>query len=98
MNITTTTEGSKITLELEGWLDTSTAPELKAAIDSLDKSCTSLVIDFSNLKYISSAGLRQLVAAHRKMSGAMTLVNLSPEIRDILGMAGFDKLFNIEER
>lgn len=95
MDIKTTQDGNATTICVSGWLDTSTAPQLKETIDALDSSCEKLAIDFSELEYISSAGLRQLVAAHKKMHGALTISNVSPEIMEILHMAGFDKRLNI---
>ena len=52
--------------EISGWLDTQTAPQLGAALDEFEPSVTELTIDMSGLEYISSAGLRQIVAAHKK--------------------------------
>ena len=82
-------------LRLEGWLDTQTAPELKAVVDELDENLPA-VLDLQALEYISSAGLRQIVATHKKTGGKLTLRNVSPDILDILKMAGFDKRLHIE--
>jgi anti-sigma B factor antagonist len=95
MKITSTTEGGKTTLALEGWLDTTTAPELGAALESLDRSCTDLEIDMSGVEYISSAGLRQIVSAYKLMRGKLTLSNVSAEVMHVFKMAGFDKRLNI---
>ena len=95
MNINKTINGEAAVLEIDGWLDTQTAPELEEVLDSLDDSIKELTIDMSKLEYISSAGLRQIVAAHKKMSGSLTLKNLSPEIMDVFNMAGFSKKLNI---
>ena len=97
MTIKTTTNETETVMELSGWLDTQTAAELKEAVDALGEETRSLVFDFSELEYISSAGLRQLVAAHKKMDGHLTIRHVSREIHDILGMAGFTKRLNIEE-
>ena len=96
MTIRKSTSGSETVLELSGWLDAQTAPELEAAIGGLDDATASLILDLKELEYISSAGLRQLVAAHKKMDGALTIRNVSMEIMDILRMAGFDKRLHIE--
>ena len=56
MEIITKTEGNKATMEISGWLDTQTAPQLGEALSGLEDSITSLVFDFTNLEYISSAG------------------------------------------
>ena len=58
MEIVSKTEGSKVTMEITGWLDTQTAPQLEKELSALDPGTTSLVFDFANLEYISSAGLR----------------------------------------
>ena len=63
MEIITKTEGNKATMEISGWLDTQTAPQLGEALSGLEDSITSLVFDFTNLEYISSAGLRQVIVA-----------------------------------
>lgn len=90
-------ENEATVIALSGWLDTKTAPELAAALDDLDEGTKSLILDFENLEYISSAGLRQLVAAHKKVSGNMVLRRVRPEILDVLRMAGFDRRLHIEE-
>ena len=95
MQITTTKDGSTTTLALEGWLDTNTAPQLGDALSEIDPSCTDLVLDFTGLEYISSAGLRQVVAAHKKMCGSLSVINVSAEVMQVFKMAGFDKRLNI---
>ena len=95
MDITSTTEGATTTIELDGWLDTSPAPELAEAIGQLDDSCERLVLDFAKLQYISSAGLRVLVSAHKKMNGELMIRSVSPDVMTVLHMAGFDKRLNI---
>lgn len=95
MTVKKTVEGNKALLEIDGWLDTQTAPELGAALDALDASVTELTIDMNALEYISSAGLRQIVAAHKKMDGNLTIKNVSAEIMDVFNMSGFSKRLNI---
>ena len=96
MEIKKTQEGSKMTFELAGWMDTKAAPELGAAVEELDESVTELVFECTTLEYISSSGLRQIVAAHKKMKGSLVLKNLSAELLDVLGMTGLDKRLRIE--
>ena len=67
MEIITKTEGNKATMEISGWLDTQTAPQLGEALSGLEDSITSLVFDFTNLEYISSAGLRQVMDLRSSM-------------------------------
>ena len=102
MTITKTTEGSNIVLSPEGRIDTVTAPELDsevtAAIAELGSSA-SLVLDFANLVYISSAGLRVLLTAHKTMSkkeGTFVIRNVNKNIMEICTLTGFSKILNIE--
>ena len=95
MEITKTVEGAKATLEIQGWLDTQTAPELGSALDALGDDVEELVLDFSPLEYVSSAGIRQIVAAHKKMNGNLVVRNVSPEVREVLRLTGVDKRLNI---
>ena len=102
MTITKTTEGSNIVLSPEGRIDTVTAPELDsevtAAIAELGSSA-SLVLDFANLVYISSAGLRVLLTAHKTMSkkeGTFVIRNVNKNIMEIFTLTGFSKILNIE--
>lgn len=95
MNIKKTVTDNTAVFEISGWLDTQTAPELGAALDELDSSVTELTIDMRRLEYISSAGLRQIVAAHKKMNENLTIKNVSAEIMDVFNMTGFSKRLNI---
>ncbi len=96
MNIEKTISEGVVTLKLAGWLDTQAAADLQSEIDLLDAETPSLVLDLSELEYTSSAGLRQIVAAHKKVDGRLTLSHVQPEIMDVLQMAGFDKRLHIE--
>lgn len=69
MDIINKTDGNKAELEIIGWLDTQTAPQLEEALSKLGGDITSLVFDFAKLEYISSAGLRQVVSAYKKNVG-----------------------------
>lgn len=90
------TNGTEAVLKVSGWLDTQSSPELEKAVAELDGNTETLVFDFEKLEYISSAGLRQIVAAHKKMNGKLTLRNVQPDIMSVLTMAGFDKKLHIE--
>lgn len=96
MTLEKKTENEVTTIAIAGWLDTKSAPELAAMMEGLEAGTKSLVFDLAELEYISSAGLRQLVAAHKKVSGNLVLKNVRPEILDVLRMAGFDKRLHIE--
>lgn len=95
MTITKQITANSAELILAGWLDTQTAPQLGTALGELDSTITSLVLNLKELEYISSAGLRQIVAAHKKMNGNLTIKNVSDEIMDVFRMTGFDKHLNI---
>lgn len=95
MTINKTITGNEAIFEMSGWLDTQSAPLLEAALDELDPAVTELTIDMKELEYISSAGLRQIVAAHKKMDNKLTVRNVSPEIMDVFNMTGFGKRLNI---
>ena len=87
--------GNAAEIKLSGWLDTQSAPLLDAEINSLGEEITALTLDLEKLEYISSAGLRLIVAAYKKMNGALTLLNVSDEIRSVIRMTGLDKRITI---
>ena len=95
MTINKTITGNEAVFEISGWLDTQTSPMLETALDELDPAVTELTIDMKELEYISSAGLRQIVAAHKKMDSKLTIKNVSSEIMDVFNMTGFGKRLNI---
>ena len=88
--------GSTAVLSLDGWMDTASAPVLGQALSELPDTVGQLVLDLAKLEYTSSAGIRQLVAAHKQMNGAMTLRNVTPEVASILHMTGLDTKLHIE--
>ena len=90
------TEGKTLTVALDGKLDTSTAPQLEKELDLADTE--KLVFDLKNLAYISSAGLRILLAALKTMNkqGEMTVRNVSPEVAEIFEVTGFNEILTIE--
>ena len=83
-------EGNEVTFELVGWLDTQAAPELGEAVKELQEG-DSLVMDLARLEYVASSGLRQFVAAYKKVEGKMVLRNASDDIKGILKATGLDK-------
>jgi anti-anti-sigma factor len=96
MTIEKSMAGSTAEWKLSGWLDTQSAQELEAELNGLSPDTTALVFDCSGLEYISSAGLRQLVAAHKKMNGALTMRHISDEIMGVIKMTGLDKRLKFE--
>ena len=99
MEIVRKTEGNKATMEITGWLDTQTSPQLGEELSKLDDSVTSLVFDFAKLEYISSAGLRQVISAYKKMAGkdGFKIINVSDEVFDVFRLTGFDQKIQIEK-
>ena len=97
MNITKKQNGNELVISLEGRLDTMTAPQLEAELGSLDKA-ESLVLDCSKLDYISSAGLRVLLSAHRIMSckGGMKVTNVNEIVHEVLEVTGFTDILVVE--
>lgn len=98
MNIKLEQNGSVAKIALEGRLDTNTAPELESKLDELD-GVNNLEFDFTDLVYISSAGLRVLLAAQKKMNaadGSMTILNPNELINEVFEATGFDEILNIK--
>lgn len=96
VNIIKTVDGSKATLAIEGWLDTQTAPELGVALDQLGKDVSELEFDFSKLEYVSSAGLRQIMSAHKRMAGNLVITGVSDEIQEVFDLTGMSKRLKIQ--
>ena len=97
MTITKNQNGTAVTLSVAGRLDTITAPDLEKEIRSLT-SAESLVIDCSALEYISSAGLRVLLSAHKTFakSAGMTVTNVNDTLLDIFEVTGFKDILDIK--
>ena len=91
MNINIEKVNNSTVFKLEGRLDTVTAPELENAINNEGEALENLVLDFGGISYISSAGLRVLLGAQKKMNaqGSMELINVSEDVMDIFEMTGF---------
>ena len=98
LNISKKSEGSALTVTLEGRLDTSTAPELEETLKDGLNDVTDLVFDLKDMQYISSAGLRVLLSAQKVMNkkGTMVIRNASEQIREIFDVTGFSDILTIE--
>lgn len=98
MNIVKTNEGTKRTLALEGRLDTTTAPQLEAEVKGALTGVTELVLDFSQLEYLSSAGLRVILAAQKIMNkqGKMVIRHVNETIMEVFEVTGFSDILTIE--
>ena len=98
MKITKNLEGSKLTVALEGRLDTTTSPALETELRTSVDGVTELVFDLSNLEYISSAGLRVLLSAQKQMNrqGTMKVTGVGEVIMEIFEVTGFSDILTIE--
>ena len=98
MNINIEKVDNSTVFKLEGRLDTVTAPELEKAVNDEGDALENLVLDFGGINYISSAGLRVLLGAQKKMNaqGSMELINVNADVMDILEMTGFADILTIE--
>ena len=98
MNIEQTKNGSALTIAPEGYLDTATAPELKAVLDTALAGVTELTFDFEKLEYISSSGLRLLLFAQKAMDrqGSMKVIHANETVMEIYEVTGFSDFLTIE--
>ncbi len=98
LNLNVTKDGETLCVALEGRLDTVSSPELEECLREDLPGMTLLVLDFEKLDYISSAGLRVLLAAQKTMSrqGEMKLVNVNEIIMEIFEITGFSDILTIE--
>ena len=98
MNINQIKNGTELTIGLAGRLDTTTAPELEKALKEALDGVTELTFDFAELAYISSAGLRVLLAAHKIMcgKGGMKVTGINEIVREVLEVTGFTDILTVE--
>ncbi len=98
LNIYKETNGSNMTIALSGRLDTTTAPELESELKGSLDGVTALIMDFRELEYISSAGLRVLLSSQKTMNkqGSMVIKNVSDEVKEIFDVTGFSEILTIE--
>ncbi len=98
MTINKTLDGGKLTVALEGRLDTTTAPELEKELKASYEGLTGLEFDLTKLDYISSAGLRVLLSAQKVMNkqGGMVVRNANDDIKEIFDVTGFSDILTIE--
>ena len=99
MNITKDYAEKELTLSVEGRIDSITSQELENEINDELGNFNSLIIDFADLEYISSAGLRVLISTQKKLKAEnipFTIRNVNDNVNDIFRMSGFDKILKIE--
>ena len=98
LNIEKTIENGIAVISLSGRLDTVTSPELTEELNALSDDVTSVTLDFEGLEYISSAGLRVLLSAHKKYAerGGMKLCRVNETISEIFEITGFSDFLTVE--
>ncbi len=98
MNITMDKNGNSLKVALEGRLDTTTSPELESKLEGELNEIADLVFDFEKLEYLSSAGLRVLLAAQKIMNkqGKMVIRNANNTIKEIFEVTGFSNILVVE--
>ena len=98
MTIEKNLNGTELTVTIVGRLDTNTAPQLEAELKQSVENVETLILDFSGLEYLSSAGLRVLLAAQKTMNkqGEMIIRNVNETINEIFEVTGFIDILTIE--
>ena len=98
MTIEKNLNGTELTITIAGRLDTTTAPQLEAEFKQSITGVEKLVLDFATLEYLSSAGLRVLLAAQKVMNkqGEMIIRNVNETINEIFEVTGFIDILTIE--
>ena len=98
MNISKKMNGTELVVTLEGRLDTTTSPNLEAELKQSMDGAESLVMDVAALEYISSAGLRVLLSAHKAMSAkeGMKVTHVNEIVQEVFEVTGFADILDIE--
>lgn len=98
MTIEKNLKDTTLIVKVNGGLDTTTAPELEALLSSSYDGVKELILDFEELEYISSAGLRVILQAQKTMEnqGSMKVINSNEEIMEVFDITGFVDVLTIE--
>ena len=98
MTVKKTKNGTELIAEVEGRIDTVTAPDFEASVKADLGGVSELVIDFANVSYISSAGLRVLLSLQKLMNnqGNMAVKNVNETVNEIFSVTGFSEILNIK--
>ena len=98
MTVNQIPEGKKLTIVVSGRLDTNSSPKLEAVLRQSVSGVTELVFDFSGVEYLSSAGLRVLLAAQKVMNrqGSMKLIGVSADVMEVFEITGFSNILTVE--
>jgi stage II sporulation protein AA (anti-sigma F factor antagonist) len=101
MEITTTAKGDVNIVGMKGKFDTQTSPDAEVKLmDLIQTGATKIVINFDGLEFISSAGLRVLLVAAKKMSelgGTLRICSINEVVRDVFEISGFDTILEVTE-
>ena len=99
MNIKTTKENNVTTITIDGRLDTMTSPELTEEINKVAPESNKIILDVSQLEYISSAGIRALVTAHKLIAGkdGFTVKSPNENVIEIIKLTGLTAVLDIVE-
>lgn len=91
-------KGTTLEITAAGRLDTVSAPDLEKALTPMPEDVDTLVFDFANLDYVSSAGLRVILRAHRsmRMGGKTRIINCNPVVKEVFSVTGFADILEIE--
>lgn len=95
MNIIKNLSSTALTVAVSGRLDSITAPALEQELSPAYGEITELTLDFQGLQYISSAGLRVVLSAHKAMKGKLTVKNVSPAVMEVFDITGFSDILTI---
>lgn len=97
MNFTRNISGDKFTLAIQGMIDTANAPAFEVEVQNAIPKTKILELDFSQVEYISSSGLRVLLNAHKEKiaTGKLVLANVNETVMDVFKMTGFSKVLTI---
>ena len=99
MNIKKKKDADKLTVTVSGRIDTATSPEVEQFISRSLDGINALTIDFKDVNYVSSAGLRVLLSLHKKMiaKDGMKLINVNEAVKDVFEVTGFDEILDYEK-
>mgnify|MGYP002528319637 CR=1 FL=1 len=98
MKINKITEANTLTIQIDGKLDTTTAPQLGKELEASLSGVTKLIFDFKDLEYISSAGLRIILSLQKRMNnqGSILIKNANDEVKEVFEITGFSTILTIE--
>lgn len=99
MNMKKKKEGSTLTVKISGRIDTATSPEFDNYVNENLGDATELILDFEEVNYVSSAGLRVLLSLHKKMLAkeGLKLINVNEAVCDVFEVTGFDEILTFEK-